>query len=118
MIEIFEPKALPSIEREIINSQLGYKLEKKDKKELIFSLLPITTEIKKTLIERAKKIFQEGLIDLSIFHQKLRTWLRRNQEPISKDQKKIFEREIDKITGEYKKKLTSELEKKTTELTL
>jgi ribosome recycling factor len=59
IIKPFDPKMLSVIEKAILDSQLGYNTEKKTKEEIYFSLSPINTEIKKTLIKKANQISQE-----------------------------------------------------------
>jgi len=66
IIHVFDSESIPNINKTIINSQLGYKLEsnKCSKEEIFFSFTPITGETRKSLIKKVKEKTEEGKTSL------------------------------------------------------
>jgi len=111
----FEPKMTPLISKTILDSQLGYKVERSTKEEVYLTLTPITTQIKEKLIKEVKLITEEGKKTFRLIHQDLKNWLKKETN-LSQDQKKNYEKQADKLAKDYQDKLVTAEEKKIKEL--
>jgi len=112
---VFEPKLAPSITKKILDEQLGYKLERSNKGEIYFSLLPITKEIRTKLIHNVKEITEEGKASFRRVRQEVRDLIKKNSS-FSQDQKRNYENQTDKLIKDYQDKLVAAEEKKIREL--
>ena len=93
------------ITKKILDENLGFRQERTQKKgELIFSLSPMTEEIRKNIIKEVKRKIETEFIFLKRERQKLRNLLKIN-DSFSDDERKRYEKEIDILINEYKKKL-------------
>ena len=115
VIRVFEPKLAPSITKKILDEQLGYKLERSNKGEIYFSLLPITKEIRTKLIHNVKEITEEGKASFRRVRQEVRDLIKKNSS-FSQDQKRNYENQTDKLIKDYQDKLVAAEEKKIREL--
>ena len=115
VIQAFESKLLPVITKTVLESQLGYKLERSSKEEAAFILAPLTKEIREKLIRDTKIITEEGRKNFRLIHQDLKKWLKKEKN-LSQDQKKAYEKQADKLDKEYQDKLLTAETKKVQEL--
>ncbi|CAI2178775.1 308_t:CDS:2 [Funneliformis geosporum] len=115
VVHSFEPKATPLIKKVILDEQSGYKFERDTNDELYFSLTTITTQIKEGLIKGAKLITLEGEKNFRLIHQDLKKWLKK-EAGLSQDQKKTYEKQVDKLIKDYQEKLLEAEKKKAREL--
>ena len=115
VIHSFDPKTTPLISKTILDSQLGYKVERSTKDEVYLTLTPITTQIKEKLIKEAKLITEEGKKNFRLIHQDIKNWLKK-ENSLSQDQKKSYEKQGDKLVKDYQEKLIAAEEKKIKEL--
>lgn len=115
VVRAFEPKLNPLITKTILDNQLGYKLERINKEEVYFILLPITKEIKERLIKDVKIIVEEGKASFRRIRQEFRDLIKKT-ENFSQDQKRDYEMQIDKIVKEYQGRIIVAEEKKISEL--
>ncbi|CAG8437315.1 6938_t:CDS:2 [Ambispora leptoticha] len=115
VVRAFDPKLIPLISKAILDSQLGYKVEKTTKEEVYFALLPMTTEIRERLIKNVKVITEEGKKAFRLVHQEIKNALKKVPN-LSQDQKRNYERQGDKLVRDYQDKLISAEEKKVREL--
>jgi ribosome recycling factor len=115
VVHSFEPKTTPLISKAILDSQLGYKVERSTKDETYFSLAPITTQIKERLIKEAGSITLEGEKNFRLIHQDIKKWLKK-ETGLSQDQKRSYEKQTDKLIKDYQEKLIAAEKKKAHEL--
>ncbi|WNE40326.1 MAG: Ribosome-recycling factor [Mycoplasmataceae bacterium] len=111
IIKAFEVKSIPAISKTILDNQLGYKLERSTKEEAIFTLTPITKEIKERLIKEVKLVAEEGKKSFRLIHQDLKKALKEDRS-LSQDQKKNCEKQTDKLIKDYQDKFLIAEEKK------
>ena len=72
IIQAFESKTIPTITKAVLENQLGYKLERSNKEEVAFTLLPLTKEVREKLIRDTKMITEEGKKFFRLIHQDLK----------------------------------------------
>jgi ribosome recycling factor len=90
---------------------LGYKVERSTKEEVVFTLTPITKEIKGRLIKEVKLVAEEGKKNFRLIHQDLKKAIKEDRN-LSQDQKKSSEKQADKLVKDYQDKLLLAEEKK------
>ena len=116
VVRSFEPKAISSVKKAILDSQLGYNFERDTKDgDCFFTLVPITTQIKDRLIKEAGSIAEEGKVALNLVRQKIRDLVKKNKD-FSQDERRNYENQIDKLKKDYEDKLNAAKEKKIKEL--
>jgi ribosome recycling factor len=104
VIKTFEPKNLPLVNKSILESQLGYGLQRSTKDESYFCLLPITGEIKEKIKKDIKSMTDDVKKSLRISHQEMKNQIRKDSS-LSMDQKKNKEKEVEKIIKEYQERI-------------
>lgn len=117
IIRVLEPKIIPVITKKILDEQLGYKLERTNREEICFSLLPTTREIRVKLIQNVKEITEAGKVAFRQVRQEIRDLIKKNST-FSRDQKRNYENQTDKLIKDYQDKLIAAEEKKLRELNL
>ncbi|CAJ0824605.1 22183_t:CDS:2, partial [Entrophospora sp. SA101] len=115
VIQPFEPKIIPQITKKILDSQLGYKVERNTKEEVCFVLSPLTEEIRGQLIRKVNLITEEGKSALRRVRENFRNLVKKDDR-FSRDQKRNYEAQVDKIFKEYQDKLITAEKKKIQEL--
>jgi ribosome recycling factor len=115
VIRASEPKTIPSIINTILDSQLGYNLERSNKEEAIFSLSLLTQEIKERLKQEVREIVEKGKINFRLIHQEIKNILKKESN-LSRDQKRNYEKQGDKLVKDYQDKLLIAEKKKIQEL--
>jgi len=115
IVRAFESKLVPLINKVVLDSQLGYKIERSTKEEVYFTLLPMTTEIRERLVRSVKMIAEEGKKFFRLIHQDIKKSLK-EEKSLSQDQKHNYEKQGDKLVRDYQDKLVSAEEKKIREL--
>jgi ribosome recycling factor len=115
IVRAFDSKVVPLISKIVLDSQLGYKVERSAKEEVYFTLLPMTAEIRERLIKNVKTIIEEGKKSLRLIHQDIKKSLKEDKS-LSQDQKRNYEKQGDKLVKDYQDKLISAEEKKIREL--
>ncbi|WNE40914.1 MAG: Ribosome-recycling factor [Mycoplasmataceae bacterium] len=111
IIKAFEAKSVPAISKTVLDNQLGYKIERSTKEEIVFTLTPITKEIKERLAKEVKSVAEEGKKSFRLIHQDLKKALKDDRN-ISQDQKKNYEKQADKLVKDYQDRLLLAEEKK------
>jgi ribosome recycling factor len=111
IIKAFEGKSIPAISKTILDNQLGYKLERSNKEEVVFTLNPVTREIKERLIKEVKSVAEGGKKNFRLIHQDLKKALKEDRS-LSQDQKKNYEKQADKLIKDYQDKFLIAEEKK------
>lgn len=114
IIEPFEKKNLNIIVKAILESELGYKLERSNNEKIYFSLLPINQDIKNKIVVSYKKKTEEAKISARQTRQKLLGNLKSIK--LSSDQEKKTKREIDEITKKFENEMSKICEKKANDL--
>jgi ribosome recycling factor len=115
IVRAFDSKVVPLISKIVLDSQLGYKVERSAKEEVYFTLLPMTAEIRERLIKNVKTIIEEGKKSLRLIHQDIKKSLKEDKS-LSQDQKRNYEKQGDKLVKDCQDKLISAEEKKIREL--
>src|SRR6185503_4973006 len=69
IIRPFDSKLISLISKVILDSQLGYKVERTTKEEIYFALLPMVTEIRERHIKNVKMLTEDGKKAFRIVHQ-------------------------------------------------
>ncbi|RHZ35587.1 ribosome-recycling factor [endosymbiont GvMRE of Glomus versiforme] len=115
VIQAFEPNLTSLISKAVLDEQLGYKQEKISKDEVIFTLLPMTGEMRKKLIKDVKEIIEEGKKFFRLIHQDIKSALKKDKN-LSQDQKKNYEKQGDKLFKDYQDRFAVAWEKKIKEL--
>ena len=115
VIRAFDSKLVSLIAKTVLESQLGYKVERSTKEEAYFTLLPMTREIRERLVRDVKMITEEGKKFFRLIHQDIKNFLKKDKS-LSQDQKRDYERQGDKLVKGYQDKLVSAEEKKICEL--
>src|SRR5205823_5094664 len=98
-----------------LDYQLGYKQEKSTKKEVAFTLSPMTKEIREKLVREVKLITEEGKKSFRLIHQGIKNTLKKEKN-LSQDQKRNYEKQGDKLVKDYQDKLLAAEQKKVQEL--
>lgn len=115
VISAFEPKLIPIITKTVLDYQLGYKQEKSTKEEVIFTLSPMTREIREKLVREVKLIIEEGKKAFRLIHQVIKNTLKKDKN-LSQDQKRNYEKQGDKLVKDYQDKLLAAEQRKVQEL--
>lgn len=114
IVEPFEKKNFNIITKAILESNLGYKLEKSNIERIYFSLMPLNQEIKNKIIVSYKQKTEEAKISVRKTRQKALNSLKFSK--LSSDQEKRTRREIDELTKKSEVEMSKICEKKTSEL--
>lgn len=115
VVEVEKPQDLPLIIKRITSSSLGLNLVKNNKQNAYFSLSIITDEIKENLIKEVKNIVNECRISFRNIRDQLRCYIKR-EKSFSDNQKKSYEKELEKIIDEFQNKIANAEQKKVIEL--
>ena len=114
-IEVENSQDLPLIIKKITNSNLGLNLVKNNKQNAYFSLNVITDEIKENLIKEVKNVANECRISFRNIREQSRSLIKK-EKSFSENQKKIYEKDLEKIINDFQKEISAAEQKKVSEL--
>ncbi len=117
LVQPFDASALNDIRQAIEIAQLGLSLSD-DGRNLRISIPPLTTERREELIKRVGKMAEEARISIRGIRGDLWEQLQEveKQGVISEDNREWGRSELDKVTGEYNKKVEELTKEKEAEL--
>lgn len=117
VVSNFEPKLHSLIKNTILENRSEYRLdsEKSTPNELYFTLALMTKEIREKLVREVNLIANAGNVEIRKVRENFRKETKR-EKSFSQDQVRKYEKQIDELTKEFEKKLTSLEEKKIKEL--
>lgn len=114
IIEPFEKKNSNVIVKAVLESELGYKLERSNAEKIYFSLMPLNQETKNKIIVSYRQKTEEAKISARRTRQGILSVLKSSK--LSLDQDKRAKREIDEITKKFENEMSKFCEKKTSDL--
>lgn len=120
LIQPFDRKVVPAIERAIAESDVGLT-PNNDGMAIRLNIPQLTTERRKELVKTVAKLAEEGKVALRNVRREAIESLRKQEKAkeISEDESKKLQEQVDKATEKYIKKLdqvTAEKEKEITTL--
>ncbi|HXN54479.1 MAG TPA: ribosome recycling factor [Mycoplasmatales bacterium] len=115
IIEPFNDKDINSIIKSVLESNLGYKLDKTTKNQIYFSLLPFNEETKKKIILDIKKKLENAKVSIRQTRQKFITSIKKLTS-LSSDEEKNEKNKLEKLVKDFEKKLVNIYECKSKEI--
>jgi ribosome recycling factor len=116
LVQPFEPKFIPNIEKAVIESNLGFN-PSNDGKQVRLQLPQLTEERRKHIVKQARELAEEGRVAVRNHRREANDKLKKMmKEGEPEDTVKAAEQEIQKMTDKYVGKIDDALESKEAEI--